>query len=336
METLGRLEPMHGVELQLDSRPPPGTFSEKSCELCGGQRFQVIGRLDRCGRPLETGICVDCGLVAHMQIPTYAELDEYYARRYRRDYHGESAPSARRVMRAWKEGLRIHRQLAPSLSGHEKVFEVGAGIGCTVKVFQQGGFDASGVEPGEDFQRFGRERLGANVQNAGLFNLPGGPRYDLVLLVHVIEHFNSPTRALQAIHGLLKPNGQLYLECPNLAAPFAVRRRLFHFAHIYTFTPWTLLALAEKCGFQLQAWHSHEHDLNLQVLLRRVDHGRLRVDPEGYRRTLERIDRYNGLTYHLRSSYLLSRLKKVAAYMLEQSVAKRFVRRLCAEYAEAG
>jgi len=327
---------MQKTGLRLDSRPLAGSGSHKSCELCGGQRFQVIARLDRCGRPLETGICVKCGLVAHMQIPTDAELGDYYAKRYRRDYHGESAPSARRVMRAWKQGLRIHRQLAPALSGREKVFEVGAGIGCTVKVFELAGFDASGVEPGQDFQRFGREKLGANVQNAGLFDLPHGPRYDLVLLVHVIEHFNSPARALRAIHGLLKPNGRLYVACPNLAGPFAVRRRLFHFAHIHTFTPWTLLPLAEKCGFQLEAWHSDEYDATLEVLLRRVDHARLNVDPEGYRKTLERIDRYNVLTYHLRSRYLISRLKKVAAYVLEQSVARLFVRRLCGEYAEAG
>lgn len=307
----------------------------KTCELCGGERFEPIGRLDRRGRPLETGICLGCGLVAHMTIPTDAELDEYYAKQYRRDYHGEAVPSAKRVMRAWKNGQRIYRQLAPFLAGNEKVFEVGAGIGCTVKVFQRHGYDASGIEPGQSFQGFGRERLRANVASGSLFELDNVPRHDLILLVHVIEHFNSPARALEAIHALLQPQGRLYLECPNLAAPFAVRRRLFHFAHVYNFTPWTLLAVAEKCGFQLETWLSDQYDPNLQVLLRRVEQGRLNVDPQGYQRTIERIARYNVLSYHLRLSYLSARLNKVASYLREKLVARRFVRRLCAECAES-
>jgi len=326
---------VYAAQLKPTSGHGADIRGEKSCELCDGRRFEVIDRLDRRGQPLETGICLGCGLVAHMRIPSDAELQQYYARQYRREYHGESAPSARRVMRAWKKGMQLHRQLAPFLSGRERVLDVGAGIGCTVKVFQQNGLDAFGIEIGEDFQRFGRERLRANVQRGSLFDLHVAPRYDLVLLVQVIEHFNSPRRALEAIHGLLSPEGRLYLECPNLAAPFAVRRRLFHFAHVHNFTPWTLLGLASRCGFRLETRLSREYAPNIQVLLRRVDHGRLNLDPQGYQKTIERIARYNLLTYHLRLSYLVERLKKVTAYLHERLVAETFVRSLCAKCSEA-
>jgi SAM-dependent methyltransferase len=152
----------------------------------------------------------------------------------------------------------------------------------------------------------------------------------------VIEHFNSPSRALKTIHRLVRPHGRLYLECPNLAAPFAAPGRLFHVAHVYNFTPWTLLALAAKCGFELETWLSEPHDSNLEVLLRWVEQGREDLDPLGCSRTKERLACYSTLTYHLRTGYLANRLRKVASYLWEQWAARRFVGRLCAECARPG
>ena len=90
-------------------------------------------------------------------------------------------------------------------------------------------------------------------------------------LVHVIEHFNSPVSALRAIHALVRPGGRLYVECPNLAAPFAACNRLFHFAHVYNFTPWTLLAVARKCGFELEHRFTDNEAPNVEMLLRRIE-----------------------------------------------------------------
>jgi len=303
------------------------------CELCGAYQYQIVGSIDRNGQPLETAICQGCGLVAHLNIPTDDELKAYYASQYRPSYHGEMAPSPRRVMRAWKNGQRIVRQLRPFLAAPCSVIEVGAGIGATVKNFELAGHRASGIDLGTQFLRYGREVLHAQVEAASLFDLPPEPRFDLVLLVHVIEHFASPLRALQAIHALLRPGGRLYLECPNLASPFATRKRLFHFAHVYNFTPWTLLALARKAGFELEHSFVDDNDSYVEVLLRRIDQGYAAFQAEDYERTLERMFRYNALTYHLRWSYLKSRSKKVLGYLHERLVSTRFVERLAAQCA---
>ena len=97
----------------------------KQCDLCNGTRFELISKRDRRGKPLDTGMCCDCGLVAHWNIPTDDELNAFYATRYRREYHGETTPSARRVMRAWRNGLRIYRLLKPWLNPEDEVFEIG-------------------------------------------------------------------------------------------------------------------------------------------------------------------------------------------------------------------
>lgn len=294
-----------------------------TCDLCGCQRFERISQLDRHGAALDTGVCVQCGLVAHLEMPSDAQLARFYAQEYRQQYHGESSPSARRLVRAWANGQRIYRQLAGCVRPGDRVFEVGAGIGCTVKVFEQAGCRSTGVEPHEGFREFSRLELHADVVDGDLSSLPSLPPQDLVLLVHVIEHLKSPTAALRCIHELLKPGGRLYVECPNLAAPFARRSQLFHLAHLHNFTPATLSMLAEKCGYIVERRYSTHDDPNLQMLLKRTDTAQLVVETESYRQTVDSLTRYNALTYHLRLGYLAPRVKKLLAYAGEHLFAYR-------------
>ncbi|ATX81844.1 Methyltransferase domain-containing protein [Mariprofundus ferrinatatus] len=310
----------------MDSNQTQHTASK--CDLCGGSTFEEISNRDRRDEELFTGVCTGCGLVAHIPVPSEEEVSAYYAEQYRRDYHGESTPSQRRIMRAWKNGERILKQLFPRLNKEMKVFEIGAGIGCTVKAFELQGFDASGIEPNKDFNAFTREQLKASVENRNLYDLPAEPTYDLVLLIHVIEHFSSPTRALTQIHNLIKEDGFFYVECPNLAAPFATYDRLFHYAHIYNFTPATLIALAKKCGFELVSQFTDESHPDIHMLFRKVDEKSLDVSPAEAERSKAAVHRYNNLTYHLRPAYLGRRIVKLFSYLQEFIFARAFVKGL--------
>lgn len=87
-------------------------------------------------------MCTRCGLVCHMEIPTEAEEAEFYAKHYRREYDNEESPSNKHVMRAWRRGEQLFRRCAKQLESGARVFEVGAGLGCTVKRFDLDGFCA--------------------------------------------------------------------------------------------------------------------------------------------------------------------------------------------------
>lgn len=308
--------------------PSTGTSSDKTCDLCDGTDFDTIARRDRRGRPLETVVCRQCGLVAHAAIPSAAELDDYYARQYRKDYHGEHTPSARRVMRAWKNAERIYSQLAPQLRGDEDVFDLGAGIGCAARLFELNGYHASGIDPGAGFLGYSQQTLKAQVRQGVLQDLDRSPCCDLVLLVHVIEHFRSPHEALSHIHDLLRPGGRLYVECPNLAAPFAPRSKLFHFAHIHNFTPETLAMLGRRCGFRVAQRFGGPEDPNLQILFERVSSSDDYINPESYYRTIRALNKYGPVGYHLRRSYLVPRIQKLASYLHEHLTARRYVAEL--------
>lgn len=303
---------------------------EQSCDLCLGKLFEVISRRDRRGNNLTTVVCARCGLVSHLQIPTDEQLANYYGKSYRHDYHGEIAPSPRRVIRAWNTGQAIFRRVHGFLRPGDRVFEVGAGIGCTVKAFELAGYDASGIEPGEGFHAFSQRRLHARVENRMLGEVPRCPTYDFVLLVHVIEHFHSPGRALRHIHDILAPGGRLYVACPNLGAPHAAPGNLFHFAHVYNFTHRTLTMLGRACGFRTVRRLSPDNDRDLMMVFERQDEGHLQIDPEGYPETMRAITRYNVLSYHLRPRYWAQRGRTVIQHLSERVRSQRRLERIVA------
>jgi 2-polyprenyl-3-methyl-5-hydroxy-6-metoxy-1,4-benzoquinol methylase len=297
--------------------------------------FEIIGQRDRNGLPLETKLCRRCGLVAHRQLPTETELQQYYSTTYRLDYNGESTPSTRRVMRAWKNGERILRQVGPLLPKGGRVLEVGAGIGCTVKVFERAGFRAEGIDPGGEFLNYSRQRLNAQVQVGDLYDQPETHPFDAVLLVHVIEHLASPRKAMNKIAKLLKPGGLLYVECPNLEAPFARRDRLFHVAHIHNFIPATLEMLANSCGFAVEQRFGDQQDPNLQRLLRFTGDSQDVDGSRNYEHVLDALRRANWSPYHLRWRYLSARLQKLFGYANEHLRSRRFVAQRIAECASS-
>ncbi len=295
------------------------------CDLCQQSSFETIADRDRDNRPLKTVICRNCGLVQHADVPSEDDLTKFYSGSYRKEYNGEKTPGPRRVMRAWHNGERICKQVSPALPAGATVLEVGAGIGCTVKVFEQAGFDSEGIDPGGEFLEYSRERLHTNVTVCSLDDLPQDQDFDAVLLIHVIEHLRSPVTALRHVAGLLKPNGLFYVECPNLQAPFASRSRLFHYAHIHNYVPATLKQTGEAAGFELQQRFGDDEDPNLQMLFHQSSNVKLQIDPGNVQRTLDDLHKADFLPYHLRRRYLTDRTKKVALYAREHLNAKGFV-----------
>lgn len=299
----------------------------KHCDLCESTRFERIADLDRKRQPLSTVVCRRCGLIAHEHIPTDQELADFYRSDYREDYHGETTPSSRRVMRAWRNGARIYRQLASHVMMGDDVLEVGAGIGCTVKQFEKRGCQASGIEPHEGFQAYSVNQLKTRVAQGSLFDLSPLPTHDLVLLVHVIEHFRSPFSALQQLHKLLKKGGLLYIECPNVGAPFAMRDKLFHFAHIHNFTARTLTMMAQRTGFEAVAAFKRPDDQALEMLFRKATPAQPDYDGS-YEQTMAALDRHTWASYHLRPRYLWNRARKLSGYLTEHLIAKPYVQRV--------
>jgi SAM-dependent methyltransferase len=103
----------------------------------------------------------------------------------------------------------------------------------------------------------GLELRQGQVSAAGL----EGP-FDLVCMWHSLEHDYAPVETLTALRALTRPGGALLIEVPNFDS---LTRRLqgsrwagFHTPrHTAVYTPKTLGALLERCGWAVERQATH-------------------------------------------------------------------------------
>jgi SAM-dependent methyltransferase len=101
------------------------------------------------------------------------------------------------------------------------LLDVGAGKGEFVSAASAAGWDATGLEPSAGLARHAAES-GARVRQGYADGThpaaPGG--FDVITLIHVLEHVETPVELLQSLRTQLKPDGMIFVEVPNCDSYF--------------------------------------------------------------------------------------------------------------------
>jgi SAM-dependent methyltransferase len=228
---------------------PP--IEETACNLCGTRDFEVVATEDRDGRPLRTTICRRCGLVWTNPRPSPEAIDEYYRSHYRQHYKKSRLPGRRKILRGVLGALERRRSLGALLAPGLRVLDVGSGAGELVLVLRAAGVEATGLEPDEAYAEFAREVLRVPVQTGAVSTASVPPEsLDLVTMYHALEHVADPVAVVAAIASWLKVSGRLVIEVPNVESVAQAPAHRFHFAHLFTFSPGTLSAVAARGGLE--------------------------------------------------------------------------------------
>lgn len=100
---------------------------------------------------------------------------------------------------------------------------------------------------------------GFHIQNADCEKADLGKQYDLILLSDVIEHVESPSRALVNLHRHLKPEGKLVITTPNATGFGILSRALLRWSpevywdHMAIFLPEHIQAICDRHGINLES-----------------------------------------------------------------------------------
>ncbi|MBN2386563.1 MAG: class I SAM-dependent methyltransferase [Anaerolineales bacterium] len=221
----------------------------RSCPLCGHERSNTLDQREHLGRPVTNRLCARCGLVFQSPRMTAAEAQVHYAAEYRRIIQGREAPIAK--------DLDFQTRRADWLVGflRRKVgrLECHLDIGCSAGILLQRtreafGVQTVGVEPGQAYREYGRGQ-GLEVHAALETVEATGQRFDLVSLIHVLEHLPDPAATLAGLRQKqLTPDGWLLVEVPNVYIHTS-----FEYEHLFSFSRRTLTEMLGKAGFRVAA-----------------------------------------------------------------------------------
>lgn len=96
------------------------------------------------------------------------------------------------------------------------LLDVGCGNGEFLNLARNMGWKVEGLDVDSRAVEIARSS-GLTVHHGGIEVLNGQTeRFDVITLGHVIEHVHDPVGLLKACHRLLKPDGLLWLETPNV------------------------------------------------------------------------------------------------------------------------
>ncbi len=228
----------------------------------------LVPTTDRFGVALADIVrCRACGHMQLARMPAEPDLAEAYGEAASEDYI-EEEDGQRATARSVLSTLERH---AP----RGALLDVGCWVGFLLAEAQQRGWRASGVEPSEFASRHARERLGVDVQTAGLFDveLPEAA-FEAVFLGDVIEHLPDPGAALDRITAALSEDGILAMTLPDAGSRVArvLGRRWWSVipTHLQYFTRDSVAVLLGRHGYQVVGIDSSPKAFSIRYYLGRI------------------------------------------------------------------
>lgn len=245
------------------------------CNLCGSDDFDVIFDAD-VAQKSRIVKCKTCGLMYANPRWKAPDVDQIVA----------WDPNFNIIAQPWfkkridKEKIQIRdyensrREMAAIFPNRGKLLEVGFSMGFGLKAWQQDGWDVTGVEPWHHGTQYAKEQLRLENVSAQTLTQAAFPNdsFDVIVLLHVIEHLEDPKAELQEIYRVLKPGGRFIVETPRydtLMFKMLGRRErsVSCDGHIYFYTVDTLSKLGVEVGLTPETVRTVGRSLTLHRLL---------------------------------------------------------------------
>lgn len=226
-----------------------------NCLLCGSDHYDEFARADSFGFPLTYYQCRDCGLIFQSADDNQTANPQFYAETYRQIYQSSAEPTAKDLWVQEHRALSLVSILQTlRINPPERILDIGASTGVLLETFRGTfGGEVIGVEPGDAYRAHAEERgitMFSSIENLIEAN---PPRFDLVSMIHVLEHLPDPVGMLKTIRtALLQESGILLLEVPNFYAHDS-----FELAHLACYTPHTLQQVLRQAGYHVFFFHRH-------------------------------------------------------------------------------
>ncbi len=244
----------------VDLEALPSSVGTFICVVCHQAHWSEVAPDDH---RFQLFRCRECGCYRiDLKRPPSIELyDRYHSDDSAQRLSGIFHPLWRMIRR--QRAKRILR----SAPANSRVCDVGCERGELLAVLKQAGWAVEGTQLSRPAAEFARRHFGINVYVGELADAPfARDTFDVILMIHVLEHLPSPEAYLAQVRRMLRPGGVFWVEVPNagsLTARLCGKRWLHHDPehHYWNFTKRGLLCLLGRQGFAIERMHhySWEH-----------------------------------------------------------------------------
>lgn len=243
----------------MHSAVAPAIRPHRPCVACGGSDPEVCHHQEFVvpdGYPLPAAydvlICRRCGF--SYADPQASQQDYDYFYRDWSKYDDANTSTGSGLSKYDTKRLRITASVITRiLPRHSSILDAGCATGGLLDALRAEGFTSlAGLDPSPGCASACCDR-GLHAYVGSLSSAPSGmPRFDCIVLSHVLEHVFDVPAFFEATRRLLNPGGHLYLETPDasryaeyLTAPF----QEFNTEHINHFSASALKNAARRFGF---------------------------------------------------------------------------------------
>lgn len=207
--------------------------------------------------------------------------------------------------------LKKHSDRIPSPGA--KILDIGTAGGAFLEAATQYGYRAYGMEPSADLVHRGKAR-GLNIEQGTIESHNFEPNsFDMVCLWDVIEHLPDPKAALNEVRKLLKPEGILLINYPDIGtwqAKIAGKRFWWILSvHLHHFTRKSIADICRRTGFEAFHFQRYWQVLEFGYLERMAVHYKIPLTKLITRLTPKFIQRIQ-IPYYASQTTALARISK--------------------------
>jgi len=215
--------------------------------------------------------CPDCLILFLHPIPSKKSLDMYYQKEFR--YTAGLAEEKRLKQKATEIVDRL-TELNPS---GKSLLDIGSGYGVFLQEAKNHIQEITGIEPSKSLYNYSASYVKEHMMNIDFqtFLKKNRAKFDFITLIHVIEHLPDPKKILRQIISLLKPNGVLYIETPNIDSRlYYSEGKNYTFLtppdHIYLFSPFAFQEMIKNShNIRIQNISTSSHPEHFMGILKR-------------------------------------------------------------------
>ncbi len=228
-----------------------------NCISCNSNKLEIYQKISNLELPVFH--CNKCGL--YVTGESKYEISEKISDSYKKAYWDKntsensinsqfSDKNSEGKRRNWISQFAYCKQF---FKEKKDILEIGSGAGQATFWFENKGFNIKGIEPDlRNVKLINKILKKGNCINEKIENIKLEQKFDIIWMVHVLEHLIDPVNVLIGIKKNMKKDSIFFIEVPNCENNEMLKASIIDNPHVYHFTKKSLENIVKKAGFNIK------------------------------------------------------------------------------------